>query len=265
MNLHAWLGKTRRATHCEFFRRPVQLGGHGPIVSFTFDDFPRSAYRVAGRILERFGARGTYYVAGGLMNLTNELGELFNREDLFSALKSGHELGSQTFRHTSCRKSSLKDFSGDVQQGRQSIEKIVGHSATNFAYPYGHVTLRSKRSLGPQLGSSRSIIPGFNGPDVDLNLLRANRLYGDVDQLAKIADLIRENARRKSWLIFYTHDVRPNPSEYGCTPELFEAVVGLAAQSASRLLTIQQVLRELEPTAQGPSFCAVEDAVALSQ
>jgi len=265
MNLHSWLGKMRRATHCELFRRTVQLGGHGPIVSFTFDDFPRSAYHVAGRILEDFGARGTYYVAGGLMNVTNELGELFSREDLFSALKCGHELGSQTFRHTSCRKSSLKDFSADVQQGKQLIEEIVGHSATNFAYPYGHVTLRSKRALGPQLSSSRSIIPGFNGPDVDLNLLRANRLYGDVDQLAKMADLIRQNARHKSWLIFYTHDVRPNPSEYGCTPELFEAVVGLATQSASRLLTTQQVLQELEPAARASSFCAVEDVVAFSE
>ena len=265
MNLHSWLGKTRRATHCELFRRTVQLGGHGPIVSFTFDDFPRSAYHVAGRILQGFGARGTYYVAAGLMNFTNELGELFSREDLVSALNDGHELGSQTFRHSSCRRSSLKDFAADVHQGRQSIEEIAGHHIMNFAYPYGHVTLRSKRSLGPQLTSSRSIIPGFNGPEVDLNLLRANRLYGDLDQMAQVTDLIRENARRKSWLIFYTHDVRPNPSEYGCTPQLFELAASAAARSGARLLTVQQVLRELELAAHGRSFCAVEEPAILSR
>ncbi len=49
----------------------------GPIVSFSFDDFPRTAYSAGGAILERFGVRGTYYAAAGLMNTANELGEQF--------------------------------------------------------------------------------------------------------------------------------------------------------------------------------------------
>jgi len=231
--------------HCQFYRRTVALNGLGPLVSFTFDDFPRSAYQVAGPILEQFGARGTYYVASGLRDTSSELGELFHAEDLYSALEKGHELGTQTFRHSSCRLLSLNDFCNDVQHGKQAIDNIVGHNSTSFAYPYGHVTLRSKRRLGPQLTSSRSIISGFNGPDIDLNLLRANRLYGDVDQRSEVADLIQENAKRKSWLIFYTHDVRPNPSEYGCTPELFEFAVSEAARSGCRIITVAQVLSEL--------------------
>ena len=50
---------------------------------------------------------------------------------------------------------------------------------------------------------------------------------------------------QKGWLIFYTHDVRPNPSQYGCTPELFEFAVSHAAHSGSRILTVEEVLREL--------------------
>jgi peptidoglycan/xylan/chitin deacetylase (PgdA/CDA1 family) len=226
-------------------RRTVPLGSIGPIVSFTFDDFPRTAYSVGGAILEQFGARGTYYVAPGLMNTSGELGEQCGVDDIHSLLEKGHELGSQTFSHSSSRAVSLAAFQADVEKGREALKELAGIDPPNFAYPYGHVTLRSKETLGPTLASSRSIFPGCNGPEVDLNLLKANRLYGDVEPSRSVEALIRQNAAQKSWLIFYTHDVRPNPSVYGCTPALFESAVSLAAHSGSRILTIQDVLTEL--------------------
>jgi peptidoglycan/xylan/chitin deacetylase (PgdA/CDA1 family) len=214
-------------------------------VSFTFDDFPRTAYSTGGAILEAYGARGTYYATVGLMNASNELGDLFVADDLRPLLEKGHELGSQTFQHSSCRSVSLATFRKDVQKGMKAVEQLAGHNSTNFAYPYGHVTLRSKKNLGRVLTSSRGIIPGLNGPEADLNLLRANRLYGDVGGSQQIEELVAKNVKQKSWLIFYTHDVRPKPSEYGCTPALFEFAVSCAAKSGSRILTVEQVLAEI--------------------
>jgi peptidoglycan/xylan/chitin deacetylase (PgdA/CDA1 family) len=244
MNLRQHLGSLRRRALCSLYRRTVPLGNAGPIVSFTFDDFPRSAYAVGGAVLESFGARGTYYATGGLMNVVNELGELFVADDLDSLVARGHELGTQTYQHSSCRSIPLAAFVEDVQKGMRAMERVKGHNATNFAYPYGHVTLRSKKILGPALTSSRSIFPGVNGPEIDLNLLRANKLYGDVEQSQLIEDLIAQNVLQKGWLIFYTHDVRPRPSEYGCTPALFEFAVSRAAESGSRILTVQKALAE---------------------
>ncbi|MGA9393629.1 MAG: polysaccharide deacetylase family protein [Candidatus Sulfotelmatobacter sp.] len=245
MNLRHHLGRLRRSVLCTFFRRSAPLGNHGPIISFTFDDFPRSALSVGGSILEQFGARGTYYVTGGLMNACTELGELFNAEDLCTLVAKGHELGTQTFHHSSCRKVSWGAFREDVKKGMKAVEHIRGHNSTNFAYPYGHVTLRSKKSLGPALASSRSNIPGLNGPEIDLNLLRANRLYGGVENSPAVEELISQNVKQKSWLIFYTHDVRRNPSRYGCTPELFERAVSLAASSGGRIVTVQKAVAEI--------------------
>jgi peptidoglycan/xylan/chitin deacetylase (PgdA/CDA1 family) len=244
MSLRHYLGSLRRRALCSLYRRSVPLGNAGPIVSFTFDDFPRTAYSVGGAILERFGARGTYYVTGGLMDTSNELGDLCDLHDLESLVENGHELGTQTFYHSSCRAISLAAFRADVQEGMKAAEQIKGHNSTNFAYPYGHVTLRSKKHIGPELTSSRSNIAGFNGPEIDLNLLRAERLYGGVEQCQRIERLIEQNVAQKTWLIFYTHDVRPNPSEYGCTPELLECAVANAARSGSRILTVQKALAE---------------------
>jgi peptidoglycan/xylan/chitin deacetylase (PgdA/CDA1 family) len=245
MSLRSRLGFIRRSTMCALHRRTVPLGDRGPIVSFSFDDFPRTAYSVGGAILEQFGARATYYVAAGLMNASSELGELFEESDLHSLLEKGHELASHTFLHSSCRSVSLAAFQQDVHEGMKAIEHLAGHNSTNFAYPYGDVTLRVKKTLGPRLTSSRSVMPGFNGPAIDLNLLLANRLYGNVDSSRQIEDLILQNVRRKSWLIFYTHDVRSNPSQYGCTPALLEFAVSLAARTGSRILTVQEALSEV--------------------
>ena len=239
------MGSVRRGLLSALYRRTVPLGDHGPIVTFSFDDFPRSAYLTGGAILEAYGARGTYYATVGLMNASNELGELFVADDLRPLLEKGHELGTQTFDHSSCRSVPLAKFREDVQKGMKEVEQIVGHNSTNFAYPYGHVTIRAKKILGPGIASSRSIIPGFNGPEIDLNLLRANRLYGDMDQSQLVEDLILQNVKQKTWLIFYTHDVRSTPSEYGCAPALFEFAVSRATKSGSRILTVEQVLAEI--------------------
>jgi len=178
------------------------------------------------------------------MNVSNGLGDICTVDDLQSLLSKGHELGTQTYLHSSCREVSLSDFKRDVRDGIQALERLTGHHHRGFAYPYGHVTVGAKKALR-DLASVRSIFPGINGPEVDLNLLLANRIYGDIEGAQPIRDLIAENMRQKGWLIFYTHDVRPKPSQYGCTPALFELAVSESVKSGSRVLTIDQVLGEI--------------------
>ncbi len=223
------------------------MGDKGPLISFSFDDFPRTAYTVGAPILKNFGARGTYYVSAGLMNKVNDLGEQYHLEDLQDLVVQGHELGSHTFSHLSCRAVPLPTFRDDLKKGRQAIRELSGLADSgNFAYPYGHLTLRAKKTLGPDLVSCRSTIGGINGPEVDLNLLRANRLYGGIDEFAEVQRLIWENEERRGWLIFYSHDVRPQPSRFGCTPALLEATVSFAAQSKATVLTVADALAKLQ-------------------
>ncbi len=245
MTLRSLIGAARRKVLCSFHRNMIPFGNHGPIVSFTFDDFPRSAYLVGAPILEAFGGRGTYYVTTGFLNTSDGLGDLFRVEDLHELLERGHELGTQTFHHSSCRNVPLPEFQDDVHKGILELDHLVERHSDNFCYPFGHATLGTKRTLAPFLASARSIFPGINGPDVDLNLLRANSLYADMSRAPHVKELIEQNVAQKGWLIFYTHDLRPNHSEYGCTPELFEFAVSSAAGSGSRILTVEQVLAEL--------------------
>jgi len=244
VSLRSGLGAARRQMLRSLYRNSVRLENRVPMVSFTFDDFPRTAYSAGGSILEQFGARGTFYASCGLMSTCNELGEHFRPDDLERLLEKGHELASHTYSHISCRSVSCAQFCNDVEKGRQAVEEVTGAGCSNFAYPFGHVTLRTKQSLETIVTSARSVIPGFNGPEMDLNLLRGNSLYGNVDAAGRAEELIAENARRGTWLIFYTHDVSLNPSPFGCTPALCEAAVSCAAQSGCRILSVREALLE---------------------
>jgi peptidoglycan/xylan/chitin deacetylase (PgdA/CDA1 family) len=240
------LGGMRRRVISSAFQRRVALGDRGPFVSFTFDDFPRSALTIGGHLLKSFGVRGTFYTAMGLMDSVTELGEQFSQVDLETLLGDGHELGHHTFGHVSCRSMAPGRFTEEVIQGRAAVRKLAGAATQgNFAFPFGEVTLRGKRLVGREVASARGIWPGFNGPIVDLNLLWANSLYGDGSSCSRVKELILENERRRSWIIFYTHDVRPTPSRYGCTPDLLECAVGFAAQRGARILPIAEVVAEL--------------------
>ncbi len=247
MNLRTGLGTARRKVLNHFCSRPVSLGEAGPIVSFSFDDFPRSAYTVGGSVLQNHGVRGTYYVTPSLRDKTNNLGEQYRLEDVHNLMEQGHELGSHTLTHLSCWSVPLDRFREDANEGRKAIlDQMVVADSGNFAYPYGAVTLRAKKALGRVMRSCRGTTPGINGPRVDLNLLRANSLYGEIARLESMRRLIEQNAEKKGWLIFYTHDVSSRPSRFGCTPALLEAVVSFATKKSARIATVHQVLSILD-------------------
>jgi peptidoglycan/xylan/chitin deacetylase (PgdA/CDA1 family) len=235
------------------------------MVSFTFDDFPRSALTNGGTILKSYGACGTYYAAMGLIGQTNELGEHFRADDLARLLADGHELGSHTFSHLSCASISLDVFEADVQKGRESVINVTENpSAGQFAYPQGHITLGAKSRIGAQMDSCRSSFGGVNVSPVDLNLLLANPLYDSMFDLAAVEHLFRVNDQRGGWLIFYTHDVSDTPSRWGARPGQLETVVRLAVRKGHRVLTVGEALQAFEAPVLSPGLGDRRESVKVS-
>lgn len=256
MSLRSEIGNVHRAILLSLRQRLLPLGAHGPIITFSFDDFPRTALTIGAPILESFGVRATYYVTMSLMNTSNKLGEQFRQQDLCSLVERGHELASHTFSHLSAGQVSYDVFKNDVERGQLAIEEQIGvQSSGNFAYPYGDVTLVAKKKLGPALTSCRGTYGGLNGPDIDLNLLRANSLYGDLDRTDAAKRLILENEEQGGWLIFYSHDVAPKPSPFGCTPKLLEAVCSFGVARGVRAMTVAEVMEELGQLGSVPQYC----------
>jgi len=83
LNLRSRIGAARRYLWCSCHGARCRSVTAGPIVTFSFDDFPKSALTKWCVIIERYGGRATYYVAMGLMDQENNLGEQFHAADWF--------------------------------------------------------------------------------------------------------------------------------------------------------------------------------------
>ncbi len=211
-------------------------------ISFTFDDFPMSAFDVGGGILGRYGLRGTYYASMCLRDIHQEGIEYFTLTTLEKVLTCGNELGCHTCDHETPRSSSTPRYLDSIERNLVSLKKCFPSiRLSSFSYPLGDVTLPVKNACRKRFTSCRSIYPGINRGMIDLGLLRAIPLYNRRTPLSVAEALIAENTKRAGWLVFYTHDISFRPSRYGCTPEYFEAVVQFALKSKAMILPVGEI------------------------
>ena len=241
-------GKARRLLAKNFSRRDIEIKLDQPVVSFTFDDAPRSAFRTGGDILKEFGAPSTYFVSLGLLGAETEVGKIGSVDDLVDAVQSGDELGCHTFDHCDAWDISPTSFLASVERNRDALQRIVpGAQFKTFAYPKSGATLAVKPALSRRFECCRGGGQTFNTGRADLNLLNAcfldNWMKVDIDFMKRLIDA---NAAQKGWLIIATHDVARESTRFGCTPNFLRAVAAHAKRSGASLLTVAQARKALE-------------------
>lgn len=210
-----------------------------PIITFTFDDFPKSSAEAGAGILEESGARGTYYAASGLAGRELVIGEMYDATDLHRLQSSGHEIGSHTRSHRDCAQMRLSESVTDIELGdRQLLQMGLKVAPRQFAYPYGETTPPLKRRLAGRYDCARGILPGINRKGSDRAQLRAIELGDDPFRITRALNAIRSAVTAPGWVIFFTHDVRPSPSAFGVTPETLKRVVAAARSSGASIETM---------------------------
>jgi peptidoglycan/xylan/chitin deacetylase (PgdA/CDA1 family) len=222
-----------------FARRNARRDPGTPIVSFTFDDFPRSALTVGGKMLLDQGWRGTFYGAMGLMETTQNGQRMFTRGNLDSLLDDGHELACHTFSHSSCLSVGTEEFLNICGENRREAATLLaGYQLQNMSFPHGHITLPVKYRL-TEYRTCRTTEWGINSNSLDLGFLRANPMYSRF-AIERLKQLVRMNYEVGGWLILYTHDVTTDPSPFGCTPAYFQEVLRSVLETRAEVLTIRE-------------------------
>jgi peptidoglycan/xylan/chitin deacetylase (PgdA/CDA1 family) len=221
--------------------RPANLSFHKPVVSFTFDDFPRSAVSIGARLLEHAGVRGTFYASAGLVDTFTHHGAMFAREDLERLRAAGHEIGCHTSGHIDAARAPTRLTLDDIGKNTRALRDLgVTQSPRSFAYPYGETTSALKAALPKRFTTARGIGRGVNVGPTDLVQLRANPMLGE-DSLARGQALLREAVRRKGWVIFYGHDVGVRPSRWGTETLVLERLIGAALALEMDILPVNAV------------------------
>jgi peptidoglycan/xylan/chitin deacetylase (PgdA/CDA1 family) len=222
-------------------KKTASLAPQRKIVSFTFDDFPKTAIEHGARILELNNARGTFYAALGLAGTDGLCGMIGTAEEMMELAQRGHEIGCHTFQHLNCLKSSSNKIDMDCQKNRAMAQSIAGERLTSFAYPYGRMNPFSKRTIGRNYRTARTNKQGINSGMIDLAALLSVAIYSRRGWQVVQEQIDKLDATDSGWLIFLTHDVAPQPSPYGCTPELFESTLKECILKRFEILTVRSV------------------------
>ena len=236
-----WLNRCRRLMSRCLFGRTLKMKNDVPLISFTFDDFPRSALLTGGDILKRYGIAGTYYASLGLMDRDTPTGRAFSQVDLAKLLDDGHELGCHTFNHSHAWDTNARRFEKAILENREMLTSICPTARfRTLSYPVSFPHPHVKKIAARHFACCRAGGQTINLRSVDLNSLRAHFLEQSRHDPQKAKALIDRNRRERGWLIFATHDVCDTPSRFGCDPVFFENIVRHAHASEARILTIAQ-------------------------
>jgi peptidoglycan/xylan/chitin deacetylase (PgdA/CDA1 family) len=226
--------------------RSVVIGPGRPIVSFTFDDVPRTVVANAAPLLDEYGVKATFYVALGLAGE----GRGFLDEGHVRLLAGqGHDIGCHTLTHYSLRRGSAEGLYEDALAGRRALESVLGGEVRHFAYPYGAINARAKSLLQGTFATMRTSTRGVNAGRVDLTYLRAENLYSDGRglDLGRVRRRVRSVVERGGWLIFYTHGVRddPGPQDSSCAD--FRRAVEIVMESGAPVMPVSQASAAVDP------------------
>ena len=237
-------GKLRRRLARMYARRPATQAPPRGMVSFTFDDAPVSAARKGAAVLEARGLTGTFFIASGLAGQDSHLGQFTSAEDVARLAAAGHEIGCHTRSHLDCAGASLAVMDAEFDANAE----VLGSRPTVFAYPYGEVGFAAKRAVSHRFQIGRTVQAGLVTRGGDLAQAPAVGIEG-ADGEAIARRWLDRAAAECAWVILYTHDVRPDASGWGCTPEALARVVDHALALGLEPVTVEDGARRLRPSA----------------
>ncbi len=251
LNLKAVVREAKTHFYQSFVNHRVPIKLSRAIISFTFDDVPRSAFTNAVPLLDRYGVKATFYVSAGLSDpgdagYENALDEYLRPDDLVSLKQNNHHIACHTYSHYRLTDGNASKLYQDTQKNINSLQAILGDvPIDHFSYPFGQVNFQEKRLLAQQYKTMRSSRPGLNAGSTDLYLLRATSLYSSNFDRQAIERIIKQAVDLGGWLILYTHGVESSPDAYGCSPEQFEWVLEQCAASGADIQPINHAYQQI--------------------
>ncbi|MCB0656583.1 MAG: polysaccharide deacetylase family protein [Saprospiraceae bacterium] len=232
----------RRGIATQMYSKKHFVDLKGPIVSITFDDSFGCTFENAGKVLADRGMFGTFYVSFSFLKNQNEQPS-FQIEHLEKVIRQGHEIGCHTYDHIDLSKTRFKNAIQDILNNQKHLDRYFPQMKfRNFSYPFGAETYMVKKFIGNRFLTARGNRPGMNVGTCDMANLKSIKLYENKYTLDDIREKLDQAIEKKAWLIFHTHDVQENYSQYGCSPGYLDKVLYACQERRIPVRSIHQAL-----------------------
>ncbi len=239
--------RLKREAAYRLSKRMLKMKNRAAIISFCFDDFPKSALYTGGAILEGYGYSATYFISCNLCDSDSPVGRIVSKDDIQTAIKKGHEIGCHTYTHVDAWSTKPEEFEQSIMANRKAFSDIAPDTKfISFAYPLGNATPHIKKISEKYFNCARGGRQTNNRNFVDLNLLCSFFLDARTGvEFNDVKSIIDANRLQNGWLILTTHDITDHPSHYGCKTKLFTAIVDYIHKQNVLVLPIYRALDEI--------------------
>src|ERR1700680_2210062 len=100
---------------------PFRMRNKSPMVSFTFDDVPKTAATVGAPLLEQYDGRGTFYIAGDLVDKWSGNWIGLSADEIVGLHRRGHEIACHTFSHLRAPDLTAAAMAAEIEKNRHYL------------------------------------------------------------------------------------------------------------------------------------------------
>lgn len=237
------------AALCNIKAKPVKNNLKAPIISFSFDDCPKSATTTGAQLLEANDIRASFYITGSHCDAEFENIPQYNKEDLKKLHDNGHEIACHSFSHPRLRGRKIDDIAADLEQNRQFVANCLGadngFKFESFAYPYGEFDIKSRNLAANHFQTARGVYRGVNKGIMDFANLRTTPLEKRRFSTSYLKSHIDDAIANNGWIIFFTHEVCDGCTDYGSTPAIMEETIAMVKNHGLEVLTVKDAANKI--------------------
>lgn len=226
-----------------------------PVISFSYDDFPKSAVDIGAAELEKHGFQGSFYPAASFCGAHEDGQDYYTREDIGRLRAKGHEIGCHTHDHANLLRLNNREIDDQFVRNQKFFDPLLENDRfVSLAYPFGNVSPRVKKVAQQRFPVCRGVWSGVNTGMIDMALLKVVGLDHHLT-VEQTRDWIEQARAVNGWLIFVAHDIQKQHSPFGVSPDRYAAIVDTVAESGIEVLTIRDAAAKAvaDPTLSGPA------------
>ena len=149
-----------------------------PMIALTFDDGPTEHTEKIMQVLEKYGARATFFVVGNRIS--------GYEQTLCDMLAAGHEIGNHTWDHSGLRLIPISKVQRVIERCNEKIEAITGVRPRYLRPPYGLMN----REVYFEIKALEMITVIWSLDTMDWDVRNADKIYKTVMKNVRDGDIV---------------------------------------------------------------------------
>ncbi|MBR5230844.1 MAG: polysaccharide deacetylase family protein [Clostridia bacterium] len=150
-----------------------------PMIALTFDDGPTENTQAIIDVLDKYGAKATFFVVGN--RITNF------EAALPAILKSGHEIGNHSWNHPRLPDLTMNQINRNIQRCNERVSEATGGYTPSFLRPpYG----ATNKTMYFEAKDYKLITVIWSLDTLDWDVRNADKIYKTVMENVRDGDIV---------------------------------------------------------------------------